>query len=310
MVKIFLDTANIDEIREAASWGVLDGVTTNPTLVAKTGRKWSEVIQDILALVDGPISLEVTTTQADEMIKQGRQLAKLHQNVVVKIQMTTEGLKAIKALSSEGVRINTTLIFSSNQAILAAKAGAKYVSPFIGRLDDMGQEGMQVIREIVEIFRNYEWDCEVLVASIRHPLHVIEAAKLGADIVTLPFDVLKKMTQHVLTDVGLKRFFDALARGRARQGGRRAREVLLEPRGLLGPDLGAFRPVDLVEDDAKRYAARDDRHGADPIREGVQGVRTFDVAYCQGALGAIEERIPEVLPDRVLPHLVEDRDVR
>src|SRR2546427_495806 len=147
MVKIFLDTANIDEIREAASWGVLDGVTTNPTLVAKTGRKWSEVIQDILALVDGPISLEVTTTQADDMIKQGRQLAKLHQNVVVKIQMTTEGLKAIKALSSEGVRINTTLIFSSNQAILAAKAGAKYVSPFIGRLDDMGQEGMQVIRE-------------------------------------------------------------------------------------------------------------------------------------------------------------------
>src|SRR5437867_2367014 len=148
MVKIFLDTADIDEIREAASWGVLDGVTTNPTLVAKTGRKWSEVIQDILALVDGPISLEVTTTQADDMIKQGRQLAKLHQNVVVKIQMTTEGLKAIKALSSEGVRINTTLIFSSNQAILAAKAGAKYVSPFIGRLDDMGQEGMQVIGEI------------------------------------------------------------------------------------------------------------------------------------------------------------------
>ena len=166
------------------------------------------MIQDILALVDGPISLEVTTTQADEMIKQGRQLAKLHENVVVKIQMTTEGLKAIKALSSEGVKINTTLIFSANQAILAAKAGAKYVSPFIGRLDDMGQDGMQVIREIVPIFRNYEWDCEVLVASIRHPLHVIEAAKLGADIITLPFDVLKKMTQHALTDVGLKRFLD------------------------------------------------------------------------------------------------------
>ena len=208
MVKIFLDTANIDEIREAASWGVLDGVTTNPTLVAKTGRKWSEVIQDILALVDGPISLEVTTTAADEMIKQGRQLAKLHKNVVVKIQMTTEGLKAIKALSSEGVKINTTLIFSANQAILAAKAGAKYVSPFIGRLDDMGQEGMEVIREIAEIFGNYDWECEILVASIRHPLHVIEAAKLGADIVTLPFDVLKKMTQHALTDVGLKRFLD------------------------------------------------------------------------------------------------------
>jgi len=208
MVKIFLDTANIDEIREAASWGVLDGVTTNPTLVAKTGRKWGEVVQDILALVDGPISLEVTSNDPDEMVKQGRQLAKLHKNVVVKVQMTTEGLKAIKKLSSEGIRVNCTLIFSANQAVLAAKAGAKYVSPFIGRLDDQGQEGMQVIREIVEIFRNYEWDCEVLVASIRHPLHVIEAAKLGADIVTLPFDVLKKMTQHSLTDVGLKRFLD------------------------------------------------------------------------------------------------------
>lgn len=207
-MKIFLDTANIDEIREAASWGVLDGVTTNPTLVAKTGRKWSEVIQDILALVDGPISLEVTTTEADEMIKQGRQLAKLHKNVVVKIQMTTEGLKAIRALSREGVKINTTLIFSANQAILAAKAGAKYVSPFIGRLDDQGQDGMQVVREIVQIFDHYEWDCELLVASIRHPLHVIEAAKLGADIVTVPFDVLRKMTQHSLTDVGLKRFLE------------------------------------------------------------------------------------------------------
>jgi len=208
MVKIFLDTADINEIREAASWGVLDGVTTNPTLVARTGRKWGEVIQDILALVDGPISLEVTTAQADEMIKQGRQLAKLHKNVVVKVQMTTEGLKAIKALSADGIRVNTTLIFSANQAILAAKAGAKYVSPFIGRLDDMGQEGMQVIREIVQIFRNYDADCEVLVASIRHPLHVIEAAKIGAHIATMPFEVLKKMTGHALTDVGLRRFLD------------------------------------------------------------------------------------------------------
>jgi transaldolase len=208
MVKIFLDTANIDEIREAASWGVLDGVTTNPTLVAKTGRKWGEVVQDILALVDGPISLEVTSNDPDEMVKQGRQLAKLHRNVVVKVQMTAEGLKAIKKLSSEGIRVNCTLIFSANQAILAAKAGAKYVSPFIGRLDDQGQEGMQVIREIVEVFRNYDWDCELLVASIRHPLHVIEAARLGADIVTVPFDVLKKMSQHSLTDVGLKRFLE------------------------------------------------------------------------------------------------------
>src|SRR5438445_11451347 len=156
MVKIFLDTANIDEIREAASGGVLDGVATNPTVVGKTGRKWGEVVQDMLALVDGPISLEVTTTEAEDMIKQGGQLAKLHKNVVVKIQMTTEGLRAIKTLSKEGVRINTTLIFSANQAVLAAKAGAKYVSPFIGRLDDQGQDGMQVIREIVEIFRNYD----------------------------------------------------------------------------------------------------------------------------------------------------------
>jgi len=208
MVKIFLDTANIDEVREAASWGVLDGVTTNPTLVAKTGRKFAEVIQDMIALVDGPISLEVTSEDAESMIRDGEKLAKLHKNVVVKIQMTTEGLKAIKALSAKGIRVNTTLIFSANQALLAAKAGAKYVSPFIGRLDDIGQDGMQVIREIVQIFRNYEIDCEVLVASVRHPIHVIEAAKIGADIVTLPFDVLKKMTQHALTDVGLKRFMD------------------------------------------------------------------------------------------------------
>jgi transaldolase len=208
MVKIFLDTADIEEIREAASWGVLDGVTTNPTLVARTGRSFPEVVQDILALVDGPINLEVTTTEAEAMVEEGRKLAKVHRNVVVKVQMTTEGLKAIKRLSSEGVRINTTLIFSANQALLAAKAGAKYVSPFIGRLDDQGQEGMQVIREIVEIFRRYAFDCEVLVASVRHPLHVIEAATLGADIVTVPFGVLKKMTRHSLTDVGLKRFLD------------------------------------------------------------------------------------------------------
>jgi len=208
MVKIYLDTANIDEVREAVSWGVLDGVTTNPTLVAKTGRKFGEVIQDMLALVPGPVSLEVTSEDAESMISEGRKLAKLHKNVVVKVQMTTEGLKAIKALSSEGIPVNTTLIFSANQALLAAKAGAKYVSPFIGRLDDIGQDGMQVVREIVQIFHNYEIGCEVIVASVRHPMHVIEAAKLGADIVTLPFDVLKKMTQHALTDVGLKRFLE------------------------------------------------------------------------------------------------------
>jgi len=208
MVKIFLDTADVDEVREAVSWGVLDGVTTNPTLVAKTGRKFAEVVQDMLALVDGPVNLEVTSEDADSMIKEGRKLAKLHKNVVVKVQMTPEGLKAIRALSRDGIRVNTTLIFSANQALLAAKAGAKYVSPFIGRLDDIGQEGMEVVRQTVQIFRNYGIDCEVLVASIRHPQHVIDAALLGAHIVTMPFDVLKKMTQHALTDVGLKRFMD------------------------------------------------------------------------------------------------------
>src|SRR3989304_1400041 len=208
MVKIFLDTADIDEIREAASWGVLDGVTTNPTLVAKTGRKWSEVIQDVLALVDGPISLEVTTTQADEIVTQGRQRATPQKTAVVKAQRTAEALKAIKALSKEGVRINTPLIFSANQAILAAKAGAAYVSPFIGRLDAQGQEGGQVIREIVEIFRNYDWDCEVLVASIRHPLHVIEAAKLGDEDVKMPFLALKIVTQLCMAEDGMKRFLE------------------------------------------------------------------------------------------------------
>jgi len=172
MVKIFLDTADIAEIREAVSWGVLDGVTTNPTLVSKTGRKWGEVVQDILAVVDGPVNLEVTSEDAPSMVSEGRRLAKLHKNVVVKVQMTTEGLKAIKALSAEGIKVNTTLIFSANQAIL------------------------------------YEWDCEVLVASIRHPLHVIDAAKIGAHIVTMPFEVLQKMTKHALTDVGLKRFLE------------------------------------------------------------------------------------------------------
>src|SRR3970282_1316411 len=208
MVKIYLDTADVDEVREAVSWGVLDGVTTNPTLVAKTGRKFAEVVQDMLALVDGPVNLEVTSEDADSMIKEGRKLAKLHKNVVVKVQMTPEGLKRIRALSRDGIRVNTTLIFSANQALLAAKAGAKYVSPFIGRLDDIGQDGMQVIRQIVQIFRNYEIDCEVLVASVRHPIHVIEAAKIGADIVTLPFEVLQKLTKHALTDVGLKRFLE------------------------------------------------------------------------------------------------------
>lgn len=207
-LKIFLDTANIEEIREAASWGILDGVTTNPTLVAKTGRKFAEVVQDICAIVDGPINLEVTSEKSEEMIPEGKKLSKIHKNVVVKVQMSVEGLKAIKALAKEGIRTNTTLIFSANQALLAAKAGTKYVSPFIGRLDDQGQTGMDLVREIVQVLRNYRFDCEVLVASVRHPIHVKEAAMIGADICTVPFDVLKKMIGHSLTDVGIKRFLD------------------------------------------------------------------------------------------------------
>jgi len=207
-MKIFLDTANVEHIKIANSWGVLDGVTTNPTLLAKEGRPFLEAAKEILGLVRGPVSLEVTTNDYLDMVAQGRELAKLADNVVVKVQMTPEGLRAVRALHEEEIKVNVTLIFSATQAILAAKAGASFVSPFIGRLDDIGQEGMQVIREIVPIFQNYQYDCEVLVASIRHPLHVIEAGLIGADICTMPFEVLEKMTKHALTDVGLKRFFE------------------------------------------------------------------------------------------------------
>jgi transaldolase len=205
-MKIFLDTADINEIREAASWGIIDGVTTNPTLVAKTGRKFAEVVRDITAIVDGPISLEATSDDAEGLVAEARVLSAIHKNVVVKIPITTEGLKAIKRCRAEGIKTNTTLIFSANQALLAAKAGTNYVSPFIGRLDDQGQVGMDLVRELVTVFCNYEFDCEILVASIRHPIHVLSAAMLGADICTVPFDVLKKMVGHSLTDVGIARF--------------------------------------------------------------------------------------------------------
>lgn len=205
-MKIFLDTANVDEIKEAASWGILDGVTTNPSLVAKTGRKFADVVKEICAIVDGPISLEVTADGAEDMVIEARQLAAIHKNAVVKVPITIEGLKAIKRLSAEGIKTNTTLIFSANQALLAAKAGTNYVSPFIGRLDDQGQVGMDLVREIVTIFCNYDFKAEVLVASIRHPIHVLEAAMIGADICTVPFEVLKKMVGHSLTDVGIERF--------------------------------------------------------------------------------------------------------
>jgi len=207
-MKIFLDTANINEIKEALSWGVLDGVTTNPTLISKEGKDLKTVLGEIFEVVKGPVSVECTHTQAEDLIIEAREIAKIAPNVVVKIQATKEGLKAINVVSKEGIKVNTTLIFSANQALLAAKAGTRYVSPFIGRLDDIGNEGMQVVRDIVDIFKAQNIKTEVLVSSIRHPIHVIDAAKTGAQIATMPFAVLEKMIQHSLTDKGLKQFLD------------------------------------------------------------------------------------------------------
>lgn len=206
-MKIFLDTANIEEIRTAHSWGILDGVTTNPSLAAKEGRPFEDMIREIGDLVDS-VSAEVISTTADEMIKEGLKNSKIHKNVYVKIPMGIEGLKAISALSKKGVRINCTLIFSANQALLAAKAGAVYVSPFVGRIDDTGHDGMQVVKDIRQIFDNYGIETELLAASIRHPVHVLEAAKAGADIATIPFKVLEMMTKHPLTDKGMKQFLE------------------------------------------------------------------------------------------------------
>jgi transaldolase len=205
-MKIFVDTADLDEIRELASWGIIDGATTNPTLVAKSGRSFKEVVDEIFDIVDGPISLEAVSTKAEDIIKEARELSKIHKNVAVKIPINPEGLKAVKVLSKEGIKTNVTLVFSANQALLAAKAGATYVSPFIGRLDDIGQEGMQIVEEIIDIFTNYDIKTEVIVASIRHPIHVIEAARLGADIATVPPSVIRKMMKHSLTDVGIENF--------------------------------------------------------------------------------------------------------
>jgi len=207
-MKIFVDTADLKEIEELASWGVIDGVTTNPTLVAKTGLSFKDIVNKIFDLIDGPISLEAVSTKAEDIVKEARELSRIHKNVVVKIPMTEEGLKAIKQLSREGVKTNVTLVFSANQALLAAKAGATYVSPFVGRLDDIGHDGMEVVRDIVQIFRNYDIKTKVIVASVRHPLHVIEAARIGADIATVPPQVIRKMIKHSLTDVGIKRFLE------------------------------------------------------------------------------------------------------
>ena len=205
-MKIFLDTANIDDIREANSWGIIDGVTTNPTLIAREGRKFEEVVREICEIVDGPISAEVVSLDAEGMVSEARELAKIHRNIVIKIPMTSEGLKAVKVLSKEGIKTNVTLVFQPSQALLAAKAGATYVSPFVGRLDDISNWGMDLVRTIVEIFRNYDFKTQVIVASVRNPTHVVEAALAGADIATVPFKVLKQLVNHPLTDIGIERF--------------------------------------------------------------------------------------------------------
>ncbi|MFQ5991344.1 MAG: fructose-6-phosphate aldolase [Nitrospiraceae bacterium] len=205
-MKIFLDTANVKEIQEAASLGVLDGVTTNPSLVSKEGRSFREVLLEICDLVDGPISAEVVSVEADAMVKEGRELARVHKNIVVKCPLTTDGLKATKTLAAERIRVNVTLCFSPTQALLAAKAGAWCVSPFIGRLDDVSSNGMELIRQIVTIFRNYDFKTQVLVASVRHPQHVVEAALAGGHICTIPFAVFQQLIKHPLTDIGLKKF--------------------------------------------------------------------------------------------------------
>ncbi len=207
-MKFFIDTGNVDEIKEGLELGMVDGVTTNPSLVAKENKDFDTVVREILEIVDGPVSLEVISEDADGMVAEGEKLAKLAENVVVKIPMTTEGLKATRRLSGLGISVNQTLIFSPVQALLAAKAGADYVSPFIGRLDDISHNGMELVEQILTIFDNYEFDCEVIVASVRHPLHVLDAALLGADIATIPFKVIKQLAGHPLTDVGLKRFLD------------------------------------------------------------------------------------------------------
>ncbi len=205
-MKLFIDTANINEIREANSLGIIDGVTTNPTLIAKEGRSFIEVVKEICSIVDGPISAEAISSKSDEIIKEATSLSKLHKNIVVKIPLTAEGLKATKILSKSDVKTNLTLCFSPTQALLAAKAGATYVSPFIGRLDDISQIGMDLIRDIKTIFTNYNFKTQIIVASIRNPIHVLEAAKLGADIATVPYNVLMALVKHPLTDIGIERF--------------------------------------------------------------------------------------------------------
>lgn len=205
-MKFFIDTANINEIKEAAALGILDGVTTNPSLVSKEGKDFRKLLDEILALVDGPVSAEVISTDYDGILKEARDYASIHHNIVVKVPLIKEGLKAVKTLSAEGIKTNVTLCFSPSQALLAAKAGATYISPFVGRLDDVSTSGMNLISQIVQIYKNYDYKTQVLVASIRHPLHVVEAALMGADVCTMPFNVIDKLFNHPLTDIGLEKF--------------------------------------------------------------------------------------------------------
>jgi transaldolase len=205
-MKFFLDTANIDEIRNAAEYGLIDGVTTNPSLVSKEGRDFKEILLEISKIVDGPISAEVVSTDASGILREAYELAKIHKNIVVKVPMIKEGMKALKQLSKEGIKTNTTLVFSANQALVAAKLGATYVSPFVGRFDDISEVGMDLIGDLAQIFANYQFPTQILVASIRNPLHVREAALVGAHVATMPFKVLEQLLKHPLTDIGLERF--------------------------------------------------------------------------------------------------------
>jgi transaldolase len=205
-MKFFIDTANLDQIKEAASWGVLDGVTTNPTLLAREGVEPYKRIKEICKVVPGPVSAEIVSLEHKKMVTEAKKVAKIAENVVIKVPLTVDGVKSMVSLSELGIKTNATLVFSSNQALLAAKAGATFVSPFIGRLDDASHVGMDLIREIVSIYENYDFDTEVLVASIRNPLHIVDAAMTGADVVTVPFSVIQLMVKHPLTDIGLKKF--------------------------------------------------------------------------------------------------------
>ncbi|HZK10193.1 MAG TPA: fructose-6-phosphate aldolase [Clostridia bacterium] len=207
-MKLFIDTANVEEITEVNDWGVICGVTSNPSLIAKEGRDLTEVIKEIAEIVDGPISVEVISLEWQGMVDEAREFAKIHKNIIVKIPMTRDGLKAVKILAKEEIKTNVTLVFSANQGLLAAKAGASYVSPFVGRLDDIGNEGMDVVKDIAEIFSIYKMDCQIISASIRHPMHVLQSAKAGAHIATIPYKVFSEMLGHPLTDIGIERFLE------------------------------------------------------------------------------------------------------